>query len=314
LTPTIRQGGFFGKLPVAADFVAYHAGGPLGAAWQQWLLDGVSLARERLGDRWAELYEAFPSYRFLYRAVATEAAVAGSIVPSRDESGRRFPFSLFVEIADATPSFTETPAGVSPTLEAFETVADGSDGSIETLKAGADGLVPGISPAPPVNDGSVAEIAAALGNDGSVGRAVVNLVELAHRVSKWEGWTPDFGLRFPLPDGPTADAAFGLWLGLCRASLGVGEGLPSIFWTKRSGMMDVYYHPPAPLAFLFLVDHALESDHLYPVHEEEAPRVFLASGAEGEGLAKELLNRDQSVGDLIAVVERAARTGVHGMS
>ncbi|MDM7916698.1 MAG: TagF domain-containing protein, partial [Candidatus Eisenbacteria bacterium] len=58
--------GYFGKLPLAADFLSRHAGDPEALALERWLQEGVQLARLRFGPAADGKLLGFPPHRFVF--------------------------------------------------------------------------------------------------------------------------------------------------------------------------------------------------------------------------------------------------------
>ena len=92
----------FGKLPSHGDFVARGLAAPAQAAWDGWLSEGVAAARQALGERFDEAYEAAPPWRFVGGPGAFgDGWRAGAFAASVDAVGRRFPILIAVEDLDA---------------------------------------------------------------------------------------------------------------------------------------------------------------------------------------------------------------------
>lgn len=99
--------GLFGKVPAHGDFVRRGLPTSFVGPWDAWLQDGMAVARERLGARWAEVWDGAPPWRFALPAGACGPdAVAGVLLPSEDMVGRRFPITLAALLApgDAVPA------------------------------------------------------------------------------------------------------------------------------------------------------------------------------------------------------------------
>lgn len=304
----------FGKVPLAADFVAHGAGSGTPYELQRWLLDGSALARERTESRWKALYAEMGATRFLFRGRGDPVVLAGTWVRSTDRSGREFPFAVFTgaEESPGNDPFAEA-TRVPALLELLETLAsraaqrDGIDGfpawedlkrSVDAAEAGgsAGGSASGVPPA------TVGELDVVLGRPGATARITANLLELAHRTARWAGWLPDFALRFPLPAAETArEATRRFWTGLSARVIGSTEGVASAFWTgggdRPDASLDLYYEPAGAHAFLYRLDADLRGDPVYLLHQEEAPRRYLA---ERPDIARDLGETTRPLADLLA--------------
>lgn len=90
--------GLFGKVPSHPDFVRLNAGGPLARSLDNWLQEGLSQMRVQLGDNWEAAFDAAQPMFFLYRDKDPGETLIGVCRPGRDQSGRRYPFSVFAQI------------------------------------------------------------------------------------------------------------------------------------------------------------------------------------------------------------------------
>ncbi len=88
--------GLHGKLPAHGDFVRRGLPGRFCEPWDAWLRQGVAAARASLGEPGFEAaWDAAPAWRFLLPPGACGLErVAGVLLPSRDQVGRRFPLTL----------------------------------------------------------------------------------------------------------------------------------------------------------------------------------------------------------------------------
>lgn len=99
--------GLYGKVPAHGDFVRRGLPTSFVGPWDAWLQAGVARARENLGDHWPTAWDAAPAWRFALPAGACGPdAVAGVMLPSQDQVGRRFPITLAVLL----PPDAATPA------------------------------------------------------------------------------------------------------------------------------------------------------------------------------------------------------------
>ena len=87
--------GFFGKLPKFADFVKMNAIGSEISVLDQWLQEGLSLARLKFENDWRSYYQNANAINFFYPFTGTDKITVGTLFPSYDKSGRTFPFILF---------------------------------------------------------------------------------------------------------------------------------------------------------------------------------------------------------------------------
>jgi len=92
----------FGKLPAFADFVRHNAAGKEIQAFDQWIQEGVQLAKIRLHPNWELAYKRAPGYRFIFPFKENNKSIlAGLIQSSVDKIGRTYPFILAMLINKA---------------------------------------------------------------------------------------------------------------------------------------------------------------------------------------------------------------------
>jgi type VI secretion system protein ImpM len=87
--------GFFGKLPVKRDFVAYQASRAFLDLWEPWLQASLATSRQTLGEAWSPAYNRAPIWRFWLGAQFAGEAMIGALMSSVDGVGRPFPLALF---------------------------------------------------------------------------------------------------------------------------------------------------------------------------------------------------------------------------
>ena len=90
--------GLFGKLPSHPDFIRLNAGSPLARAIDQWFQEGMSSLRLQVGDGWESVFDRAVPVFFVYRDRDASSALVGVSRPSRDQTGRRYPFSIFSHV------------------------------------------------------------------------------------------------------------------------------------------------------------------------------------------------------------------------
>jgi len=87
--------GCFGKIPQRGDFVSSNLPRQFVDAWDAFLREFLSSSRTALGDHWLESYLHGPIWRFVFEpAHVFPSSVAGILMPSVDQVGRYFPFTV----------------------------------------------------------------------------------------------------------------------------------------------------------------------------------------------------------------------------
>ncbi len=137
--------GLYGKVPLHGDFVRRGLPSSFVGPWDAWLQSGMEAARESLGDSWPAVWDDGAAWRFALPAGACGPdPVAGVMLPSADQVGRRFPLTLAALL----------PAGSAPPPDAWFDAIENAAQAGRAGQAGADRLA-AILPLPgaPLPDG-----------------------------------------------------------------------------------------------------------------------------------------------------------------
>ncbi len=91
--------GLYGKLPSYGDFVHRNLPAKFITTWDEWLQLFVASSQEQIGERWLDIYLTSPIWRFVLSAgVIDENNWAGIVLPSVDQVGRYYPFTIAVPL------------------------------------------------------------------------------------------------------------------------------------------------------------------------------------------------------------------------
>ncbi len=98
-TTGLYPAGCLGKLPAFADFVRHNATAREMLALDEWIQHGLYHAQQLLRAEWDTAFENAPAYNFIFWPESADRFLVGHLRPSRDRSGRRYPFvvSLLVD-------------------------------------------------------------------------------------------------------------------------------------------------------------------------------------------------------------------------
>lgn len=88
----------FGKLPDHGDFVRHQATGPLIRAMDDWIRQGLYLAKQRRADGLDADPATRSATRFFFDPGSHDGGLLGALHPSHDRVGRTFPFLAAVEV------------------------------------------------------------------------------------------------------------------------------------------------------------------------------------------------------------------------
>ncbi|MCF6261172.1 MAG: type VI secretion system-associated protein TagF [Gammaproteobacteria bacterium] len=94
-----QQCGIYGKLPMHGDFVHRNLPATFLKTWDEWLQLYVASSKEQMGDEWLDTYLTSPIWRFVLSAgVIDKQHWAGIMLPSVDQVGRYYPFSIVMPL------------------------------------------------------------------------------------------------------------------------------------------------------------------------------------------------------------------------
>ena len=116
--------GYFGKLPSHGDFINRYLPNTFINPWDHWLQESMVACKESLPENWIATYMTMPVYHFaLSPGVCGETAWTGILMPSRDYSGRLFPFTMAVPISAKQTSATQIPQTHDKWIRKLQTIA-----------------------------------------------------------------------------------------------------------------------------------------------------------------------------------------------
>ncbi|UJF20484.1 type VI secretion system-associated protein TagF [Shewanella sp. OMA3-2] len=91
----LKHIGYCGKVPTRGDFIQQGLNKDFFKNWNDWLRAVIAVSKEQAGDDWLEYYLTSPIWHFsLSAGVCCDQAVVGTVIPSVDQVGRHYPFTL----------------------------------------------------------------------------------------------------------------------------------------------------------------------------------------------------------------------------
>ncbi|BCR03016.1 hypothetical protein DESUT3_00850 [Desulfuromonas versatilis] len=102
------QFGCFGKLPIHSDFIRHNLNAREMLGFEKWVQEGVGLITRKHSGGWPENYRNFSRFHFAQVGGDHERTLVGTLVASRDRSGRHYPFTVCAVAED--PLFREMQA------------------------------------------------------------------------------------------------------------------------------------------------------------------------------------------------------------
>ncbi len=115
--------GYFGKLPARGDFVKLADDHPVLAMLDDWLAQVMT--RLPVDARWKLNYDAMAPASFAFVGPGRRHALAGHLVASHDQSGRRYPFLMMrtVDVPDPAGFAARCPLAFAPLWRYLEDMA-----------------------------------------------------------------------------------------------------------------------------------------------------------------------------------------------
>lgn len=125
--------GLFGKLPAHGDFVQRNLPAGFVNIWDEWLQHFISGTQEQLGEDWLDIYLTSPIWRFVFSAgVIDENNWTGIMMPSVDQVGRYYPFSIIKKLSNDVNPFEFIQLQTAWYKEIESLALDALDGEIMT--------------------------------------------------------------------------------------------------------------------------------------------------------------------------------------
>ena len=258
--PPLEPAACFGKTPRHGDFIR-HRVGPALRAFDEWVGRAVYEGRRHraFDASFDAAAETGAVVRFVFAPPRGAVALVGALCPSRDRSGRRYPFIVAAE-APGLASAAEATGRLDPFFGAAAALAaDAATGGVDHYDL-VDRVraVDDCRPAPP--GGALRRRFRAFGGgvwgDFEDARKYV----LFHNLLDVMGGAED-GLRFPLGATPAADAE--VWLALAERLGGAPASSFALYAggpTVGSPNLLAYTGPPHPCALLHLLVPGTDAD------------------------------------------------------
>ncbi|WLI90691.1 type VI secretion system-associated protein TagF [Massilia sp. R2A-15] len=243
VTATRDRIGYFGKIPSRSDFIKLAPDAGFMAVLDDWLAEVMSRLPE--DPRWKIHYDAMAPVSFAFVGQRRRHAVAGHIVASRDQSGRRYPFLMMRTLALADPAafVSHCPLALAPLHAFFSTTGpklQGTEDQAAVLQEVADTTLALEENCRGALDtflatGTIGSLAGLLGRS-DVRRLVLGLGLLLQPVMHSGGADIEKSLVLPLPKEYAARAAVAaFWMELIAPFLRQANLDLVLFTTRLHG-------------------------------------------------------------------------------
>ena len=236
----------FGKLPTRGDFVRFNAGGRAMREFDAWVQRGIMEAHRRLGSGLADGSEEAGAVCFFIEVPNAPHALVGALRPSRDRTGRRYPFLVAVEIEkrqldgrripswpERYDTFYRSAAALVDDAVDGRLTADDLGEALRTLRTVYDRTPFLVDYEFRLRQAATRDLWARTWGDAEDGRKYVvvkNLTEAFARTNHGRAAKLPAAFRLPLPQTPHGlDVSF--WLETCWRLLGATPDAPAFFWS-----------------------------------------------------------------------------------
>lgn len=305
--------GFFGKLPVFADFISSNANGPELRIFHQWVQEGLYACKNNFPN-WPEEFYKMPRYSFLFHAGSLERFIVGCFGASADQSGRKYPFSVFTLIKQTQirTAITEIPLTFSKFLtEAYGLITGGWAG-LDTK--GLNNWVQSTSAVPDENEmglqlsNTTLEnfLSNVLGkfNDDRKYLLFQNIIDIFSPLRNRDTSRFTLGLRLPLsPEKEQWPLESAFWLNLIFRYLGQAQTEPVFFWnsdlTQYQPYLFLYLRSPVSKHFMQLVKPNIPNSSMCNLDEEGFDRIQEIKAQTPAPLKEWLNSPDLNLADFI---------------
>ncbi len=109
--------GYYGKLPLSAEFIRCQASGAEIDELDQWIREGMFHGKSTLGPSWSRDFMQGDQWAFLYLPRDRDRFMVGLLKPSQDKAGREFPFLIYLLLEKT--EFHEMPWGAPMHFKEF---------------------------------------------------------------------------------------------------------------------------------------------------------------------------------------------------
>jgi type VI secretion system protein ImpM len=275
------QVGFFGKLPVFADYISFNANIPEIQMFHDWIQEGLFLCKEQFAT-WPNEFYRMPRYACFWQSAGR--LMVGTLGASEDRSGRKYPFIVFIRI-DSSGASPAIPFKFARFLsDAYALATGGWVGKdLQALNHWAENYEFPLLPENPtvsvLSDSAGAAIDQIVGSLGSPLKYLLfsNTLEIFKFIKQRTGQPWNVGLRFPLSDqGDRWRVEVSIWLNLLLCYLG-GSSELCCFWNCEAHYYQpylfVFLNRPTPGQLRFLVQPNLEGKAIYHLDKVRLDRI-----------------------------------------
>ncbi len=281
--------GCIGKLPQHKEFIKYRTVLPELARLDQWYQAAYNLLSTKFGkDLKTTILPQMPICNYFYYSTSNMLPMAGTIIPSQDQSGRVYPCTIFRMLEH--PLAREFNSAIPITYAEFFTALETLQDQILNVPT----LTDVFTKIDHLNQTSIAPVryhilqntVARLGqisfssywSDISAQyphlqlenfiQAVLNGLNILKQATKTKPW----GMRLPLSSSDNCILYQVFWLQLIESMPQTKDMLIQVFWHQQCGeykpCLTIFFKPMPPEYFGLLVDQTVQHELLFDVVTE----------------------------------------------
>ena len=281
--------GCCGKMPMHGDFIKHNLRVREAVALDEWVQDGVTLLNRRYDQKWKNVFRLSPNFRFSFVGAEDGKTITGVIAPSRDASGRDYPFTAFRAMDDKVFREQQSliPLVMHQTFSDLDELLeeDNKEHSVSSFSATVDRIMGSYDGAR--NEELLEQIERILDNttidqiwddilpgaDEKIRVAFLYvIVNSLHTVARRTPNRVHWGLRIPLPSGYSSIKHIIFWMKLTETILKERNLRSHIMWNAPApgipSRLLLFFHPIPASYFNLLIDQRRVDDTVVDVLQE----------------------------------------------
>ncbi|GMQ82912.1 MAG: hypothetical protein BMS9Abin05_2379 [Rhodothermia bacterium] len=243
---------YFGKLSSRADFVRFNASSDGFRAMDEWIQEGLRFVQSRHVENFEHIYDTAGPSCFLFHNLDGSGPLVGTIRPSRDLSGRKYPFFAALQFEPGGLARIPVSRLVDQFSDLFESTRSMVDDAVEGRVSTADldevihqqaklifpsnnGSPDGVTVLDKI---SFSEFCTKLWDTFQDSRKYVafkNLLDIFLPLKGRGQPRLGYGLQFPLIEGDLLIASVIFWLEVCLRLIASPDLEPTLIWNIRRG-------------------------------------------------------------------------------
>lgn len=290
--------GCIGKLPVHKEFIKHYVTRPELAHLDQWYQSAFHGLRHNYGNETKIIFAQMPLHNYIYY-INNSHTMIGAVIPSRDQSGRIYPYIVFRILENPlAQEFTSTiPVMYADYFNAVTTICNScwENKSLPDVFTQIDRLNKTTTHIlrRDILETTVTSLSKITLNIywqnilqqysdihlETFIQAIFNVLNIVHETKKKNPWA----LRLPLATGNIYNTSIIFWLQLIHSALAKQEIFLQIFWNRESNhhnaALTIFFKPMPTNYFTYLVDQHLESNELIDVIKETKAIINISESA-----------------------------------